>query len=78
MHDIIYMGFCQKWSAKLSYVQKWLTILDISKVVGTVKSEYGQACTSGTRYRCLTLAARLSIEISFTCQAGTQRGPYYT
>ena len=39
------MFFCQKWYANVSYAQKWFAF---SKVVGTVKSEHGQACTSGT------------------------------
>ena len=38
-------GFCQKWEVKFSYVQNWLAF---AKVGGTVKSKYGQACTSGT------------------------------
>ena len=37
------MGFCQKWEVKFSYVQNWLAF---AKVGGTVKSKYGQACTS--------------------------------
>ena len=63
-------------------------VVGISQAVGTAKSEHGQGSSvhfwdkgadnlSKTSTICLALATRLSIELSFTYQAGTQRMPHY-